>query len=173
MLREKKTRVIEQLADDLSRCAIVISTSYQGLSAKEMTVLHRVMSDAELNYRVVKNTLAILAARKVDREQLQEIIEGPVALAFGYDDVAKAARTISQYFKSAGIDARIKGGLMGERVLSAGEVVALASLPSREVLISRLMAQLQAPGRGLHHVLSAPLRGLCYVLQARAQQLAE
>ncbi|GAI57161.1 unnamed protein product [marine sediment metagenome] len=97
------------------------------------------------------------------------IIDGPTALVFGYDDAVEAAKVLSQYIKSTGLAVQIEGGLLGERVLSADEVIALAGLPPREILISQLIAQLQAPVRSLHNILSSPLRELRHVLQARIQ----
>jgi len=175
MLRERKTQIIGQLADDLSRSTIVIATSYQGLTVKEMTGLRRALADADVDvdYHVVKNTLAYLAAQKVGKEQLKDIIDGPTALAFGYDDVVKVAKTLDQYIKSTGLAVQIGGGLLGERVLSAEEVTILANLPPKDELVSKLISQLQTPIRSLHSVLSLPLRGLCNVLQARIQSFAE
>jgi len=173
MLRERKTQIIGQLSDKLSRSAIVIATSYQGLPAKEMTELRRALADASVDYHVVKNTLTRFAAQRASKEQVMSIIDGPTALAFSYGDVVKAAKVLSQYIKSKDLALQIKGGLLGERVLSGDEVVALASLPPREILVSQLIAQLQAPVRSLHNVLSSPLRGLCYVLQARIQNFIQ
>jgi large subunit ribosomal protein L10 len=169
MLREKKMQIVSELADDLSRSAIIIATNYQGLLAKQMTELRSTLAKADIEYHVVKNTLVYRAADKVGKLQLMNIIEGPVALAFGYDDVANTARVLNQYIKSAASPLQIKGGLLGDRVLLPEEVVSLANLPTREVLISKLLGQLQAPVRTLHNVLNSPLQGLLYVLQNRAQ----
>lgn len=169
MLREKKTQIIGQLADDLSRSNIVIATSYQGLPAKEMTVLRRALAGAAADYHVVKNTLTRLAAQRAGKEQIAGIIDGPTALVFGYDDAVEAAKVLSQYIKSTELAVQIKGGLLGERVLNADEVIALAGLPPRQILVSQLIAQLQAPVRTLHNILSSPLRELCHVLQVRIQ----
>ena len=172
MLKEKKRQIIDQLADDLSRSTIVIATSYQGVAAREMTGLRRNLADIDVSYRVIKNTLACLAAQRVGKEQLEAVIDGPTALAFGYDDVARVAKVLNQCLKSKGSAMQIKGALLGERVLSADDVEALANLPPREELIALLIAQLQAPVRRLHNSLSSPMRGVCNVLQARIQSLA-
>lgn len=177
MLREKKTKIITQLADNLSRSAIVIATSYQGLSAKEMAELRWALAGAAVDYHVVKNTLVRFAAQRANKEQVVNIIDGPTALAFGYDDAVQAAKVLNQYIKSKESPVEIKGGLLGERVLDAEEVIALAGLPSREVLLSLVVAQLQAPIRGLHNVANYPLQGLWNVLQAlvlsKAKDLTE
>jgi len=173
MLKEKKRQIIDKLADDLSRSTIIITTSYQGLAAREVAELRRTLTNADVSFHVVKNTLACLAARRIGKEQLEGVIDGPTAMAFGYDDVARVAKVLSQCLKSMGSVVQIKGGLLGERVLSANEVIALANLPPREELIAQLIAQLQAPVRGLHNVLSSPIYGACSVLQARIRSLTE
>lgn len=166
MLRGKKAQIIAQLADKLSRSTIVVATSYQGLLAKEIAELRRTLAGAGVDYRVVKNSLVSFAARRASREQLMSIIDGPTALAFGYDEAIETAKAFNQYIKSKESPVEIKGALLEERVLSGSEVIALADLPSKAALISQLVAQLDAPIRGLHNVLSSPLQGLGSVLQA-------
>jgi large subunit ribosomal protein L10 len=173
MLREKKAQIIDQLTESLSRSTVVIATNYQGLSAKQMAELRHVLADAAVDYHVVKNTLVYFAAQRADKEQAMSIIEGPTALAFGYDDVVKPAKVLNQYSKSAGLALQIRGGLLGERVLDADDVITLASLPAREVLIAQLIAGLQSPIGSLHNILNYPLQGLSNVLQARIQKLSE
>lgn len=166
MLKEKKAKIIDCVAKDLSRSIVVIATGYQGMRAKDMAELRQLLSRAGIDFHVVKNTLARFAADKADKPQLMSLIEGPVALAFGYDDVVKPAKVLSQYIKSTSAALQIKGALLGDQVVSAGAVLDLASLPPRDVLLSRLMAQLQAPVRSLHNVLSSPFQGLLTSLQA-------
>ena len=177
MLRAKKAQIIAQLADKLSRSTIVVATSYQGLLAKEMAELRRTLAGANVDYRVVKNTLVGFAAQRAGREQVMSIIDGPTALVFGYDEAVGTAKALNQYIKSKESPVEIKGGLLVERVLNASEVIALADLPSKATLISQLAAQLEAPIRNLHNVLSSPLQGLGNVLQAivlsKAKNLTE
>jgi large subunit ribosomal protein L10 len=169
MLREKKVQIVSNLADDLSRSTIIIATNYQGLLAKQIADLRNALTKAGIGYHVVKNTLVYRAADQVGKPQLRDIIEGPVALAFGYSDVVNTAKTLNQYIKSAALSLQIRGGLLGERILFPEELASLANLPPREVLISRLLGQLQAPVVTLHNILSFPLRGLLNVLQNKAQ----
>jgi large subunit ribosomal protein L10 len=92
-----------------------------------------------------------------------------VALAFGYEDIVNTVKTFNQYIKSSALSLQIRGGLLGDRILLPEELASLANLPPREVLISKLLGQLQAPVGTLHNILSFPLRGLLTVLQNRAQ----
>ena len=172
MLREKKVQIVSNLADDLSRSTIIIATNYQGLLAKQMAELRNALAKAGVEYHVVKNTLVYRAADQAGKPQLRDIIEGPVALAFGYDDIVNTAKALNQYIKSAALSLQIRGGLLGDRILLPEEVVSLANLPPREVLISKLIGQLQAPIGTLHNILNLPLQGLLNVLQNRAQTIS-
>jgi large subunit ribosomal protein L10 len=172
MLREKKVQIISNLSDDLSRSTIIIATNYQGLLAKQIAELRNALAKAGVGYHVVKNTLVYRAADQAGKPQLRDIIEGPVALAFGYDDVVNTAKTLNQYIKSAALSLQIRGGLLGDRILLPEEVVSLANLPTREVLISKLIGQLQAPVGNLHNILNRPLQGLFNVLQNKAQTIS-
>jgi len=172
MLREKKVQIVSSLADDLSRSTIIIATNYQGLLAKQVAELRNALAKAGIGYHVVKNTLVYRAADQVGKPQLRDIINGPVALAFGYDDIVNTAKALNQYIKSAALPLQIRGGLLGDRILLPEEVISLANLPSREVLISRLIGQLQVPVGTLHNILNLPLQGLLNVLQNRAQTIS-
>ena len=172
MLREKKVQIVSNLADDLSRSTIIIATNYQGLLAKQMAELRNALAKAGVEYHVVKNTLVFRAADQAGKPQLRDIIEGPVALAFGYDDVVNTAKALNQYIKSAALSLQIIGGLLEDRILLPEEVVSLANLPTREVLISKLIGQLQAPIGTLHNILNLPLQGLLNVLQNRTQTIS-
>jgi large subunit ribosomal protein L10 len=173
MLRERKMQIVSNLADDLSRSTIIIATNYQGLLAKQMAELRNALAKAGVEYHVVKNTLVYRAADKAGKPQLVDIIEGPMALAFGYDDIVKTAKALNQYIKSAALSLQITGGLLGERILLPEEVVSLGNLPPREVLVSKLIGQLQAPPGTLHNILNFPLQGLLNLLQNRAQTTNE
>jgi large subunit ribosomal protein L10 len=136
-----------------------------------MTGLRRKLRQVEVEYRVIKNTLARFAAEQAGKEGLNQIIEGPTAIAFGYDDVTEPARALLDYIRSAKVDLTIRGGFLEQRVLSASEVTALATLPSKEVLIAKLLGALQGNTFALVQVLNATPAGFARVLNARIQQL--
>jgi len=160
MIKEKKTQIIEQLEEKLTRSKIVIATSYQGIAAKDMTTLRRSVADPAIDYQIVKNNLMRIAAQKAGKDLVMSIIDGPTAIIFAYEDVVKAARSISQYIKASGLDITVNGALLGERALTSEEVVALANLPSREVLISQVVTMINSPLYGLHNVLKARIQDL-------------
>jgi large subunit ribosomal protein L10 len=171
MLKEKKEQLIEELASSLSRCTIAVATDYRGLTAKEMVQLRRRLTESGIEYRVIKNTLTRFAAEKAGKSQLETLLAGPVAMAFGYDDVIKPPKVLREHIRSVGSVLQIKGGILGDRLLTAEDVADLAAMPSRDVLLARLVGQLNAPLQALHTVLSAPLRGLLNVMQARIKQV--
>ena len=171
MRREKKEEAIRQLAQKISRCNIAIATNYRGLSVAEMTELRRRLRQVEVEYRVIKNTLARFAAEQAGKGGLNQIIEGPTAIAFGYGNVTEPAQALLDYIRSSKVELTIRGGLLEQRVLSASEVIALADLPSKEALIAKLLGGLQGPIFALAQVLNATPAGFVRVLNARIQQL--
>ena len=152
---------------------IAISADFSSLGVGDMTALRRTLREKGVQFRVIKNSLALLAADAAGRPAMKEIIEGPTGIAFGYDDPTGPAKALSEFIRDARSPLRIKGGVMGEQVLTAEEVGRLASLPSREELVARLLGQLQSPVSGLVYVLNAPISGLARVLQRRVETAGE
>jgi large subunit ribosomal protein L10 len=171
MAKEKKILVVSGLKDKFSRANIMLITDYRGLSAKEINELRRHLDRSGVEYRVVKNTLARLAANQVGKEIAVPLFDGPVAIAFGYEDEVKLARSLVEYIRDSGSVLQIKGGVMGDRVLDRKDVQTLATLPAKEILVSQLVGQMLSPLQSLHNVLMAPLRGMSVLLQARMRQL--
>lgn len=171
MRLEEKKQVVSELANRLERSTIVITTSYRGLSVAEMTELRRRLRQEEIEYRVIKNTLAQFAAEKVGKEGLTSIIEGPTAIAFGYGDIVAPAKALLDYIRATKSELRINGGLMEQRVLTAAEVTTLATLPPKEVLIAKLLSGMQGPISAVVQVLNANITGLLGLLVARTKQL--
>lgn len=169
MLKEKKKELVSKLAESLSRSVLIIAANYQGSLAKPAAEFRSALAKAGIEYHVVKNTLVRVAAEKAGKPQLMSIIEGPIALTFGYNDPVSTAKIFNQYVKSMGLPLQVTGGLLGERVLLPEEVTNLAGLPPKEVLVSKLIGQLLSPISSLHNTLSFPLKGLLNVLQSRAQ----
>ena len=171
MSREKKTQIIDSLQQVFSRCSIGILTDYRGLSATEMTDLRRRLRELKIEYRVVKNTLARFAAQRAGREELLSFFEGPVAIAFGYGNITEPAKALADYIETSKASMSIKGGFLPDRLLTSADVTTLSTLPSREVLLARVLGGMQSPISALVSQLTAPMRGIIAVLQARIQQL--
>ena len=171
MAREKKTQLIDELQEVFSECSIGILTDYRGLTTTQLTDLRRKLRSAGVSYRVVKNSLAQLAAERAGRQDLMSSFEGPVAIAYGYDDLTQSAKALMDYIRSTKSILNIKGGFLSTRLLTAGDVENLSKLPPREILIGQVLAGMQSPITALVYCLVSPLRGIMGVLQARIQQL--
>ena len=171
MSREKKAQIIDVLQDTCSRCKIAILTDYRGLATSEMTALRRRLQESGSEYRVVKNTLARFAATRAGKDDLVSSIEGPIAIAFGYDDITEPAKVLMSYIRDSKSSLSIKGGLLGNRILTSEDVTTLSTLPSREVLLARVLGQMKSPISALVSCLTSPIRGIMGVLQAKIQQV--
>ena len=171
MSKEKKTEIIDQLQEVFSKCNVGILTDYRGLSTMEITALRRKLVESGINYRVVKNTLARLAVERAGKEDLVGLFEGPVAIASGYGDINEPARVLADYIRTSKISLGIKGGFLEDKLLTAEDIMTLATLPSREVLLAKIVGGMQSPIYALLNCFTTPLRGLMGVLQARIQQL--
>jgi large subunit ribosomal protein L10 len=171
MATEKKVQIVESLQEVFSKCNVGILTDYRGLKTAEINDLRRKLREAGIEYRVVKNTLAQFAAKKAGMEELAGSFEGPVAIAFGYGEIPEPAKVLTEYIRTSKSTMNIKGGFLSNRLLTSRDVETLATLPTREVLISQVMAGIQSPIVALVNVLAAPVRGIMGVLQARIQQL--
>jgi large subunit ribosomal protein L10 len=172
MQKDKKAEVIADLKKNLAENPFVVSTTYQGTTAQNLAQLRWTLASAGIEYHVVKTTLLRIAAEQTGRTPVMQIMEGPVALGFARDAV-EAAKALRLQARNKEARVQVQGGLLGKRVLTAAEVLALADLPPREVLIAQLAAQLLAPVSRLHRALSWPVQGLRNVLQARIESLAQ
>ncbi len=174
MPTQAKIDSVAELKDKLERCSIALSAGYRGIPVNEMTELRRRMREAGVEFVVVKNTLANLAAQEANVPQFSEIMEGPTAIAFGYDDPVDTAKAVSEYIRSTRSPLTIRGAVMGDSpTLASAEVERLASLPAKPQLLANLLGQIQAPISRLVGVLNGPLQNLDGLLQARIRQLEE
>jgi large subunit ribosomal protein L10 len=171
MPTKKKEQAVENLKKVFAKCDIGILTDYRGLKTPEINELRGKLREADIEYKVVKNSLAQLAARNAGLEHLEGAFEGPLAVAFGYGEPTKTAKVIADFIRVTKYSLEIKSGFLADRMLSAAEVGTLAKLPSREVLLSQVIGGMKSPIYGLVNVLAGPIRGMMGVLQARIQQL--
>lgn len=169
--KHEKQQVIDELADSLSKSTIIITTDYRGLTAKDMVQLRKILRESGIDYKVAKNTLTRFAAEKTGHNQLKDMLLGPMAIVFGYDDEVKPAKILNDFIKSTGSSLKITGGLLADKRLTQNDVINLANIPPKEILIGRLVGQLAAPLQSMHYILSSPIRGLIYTLQARGEQI--
>jgi large subunit ribosomal protein L10 len=173
MPKEKKVKIVEGLEESFSKCTIGIMTDYRGMTTTDLNALRRKLREAKVEYKVVKNTLALIAAKNAHLGHTSDSFNGPMAVAFGYGEMSDAARALTDFIRNSKSPMKIRGGFLTDRVLTANEIDYLAKLPSRNVLISQVMAGIQSPITGLVNVLAAPMRGVMQVLQGRIKQMEE
>ena len=145
----KKEQDISALEKRISESTIAIATDYSGMSVTDMTELRRALRGQGVDYRVVKNTLTYRAADSVGKPQFKDVVKGPTGVAFGYGEVTEPAKALTNFIRDTGSALKVRGAVMGERILTPGEVEALGKLPSKEVLIAKLAGQLQGGIAGL------------------------
>jgi large subunit ribosomal protein L7/L12 len=168
MKKEEKATAIAELNEKFSRAKLAVMTECSGLEVNHITELRRQLRGVKAEFRVVKNTLA---ARAVDGTQLAAAkphFKGPLAMLIGYDDPAVATKILRDFIKAEKRDEKMKitVGVLDGNLLQAEQLLAVASLPSKAVLISMLLSAMQGPARGLVYALSGLLRGLVGVLAA-------
>lgn len=183
MPTQRKIEIVEELRDRIERSVIAIATEYRGLSATEMVQLRSAMREAGVEMRVVKNRLLLLAAEQAQRPELAELVEGPTAIVFGYDDITAPAKAVTEYARQARNAFAVRKGLLDGQVLSAAELREIGELPPREVLIAQVAGALMSPVTHLaglfNRLLTNPagillndsLRTFSGLLEARAGQL--
>lgn len=167
--KEARVAQYQQLVGDSQTFVL---TEYKNLTMKQMNDLRGRLRGVGASYHVTKNTLLQLALQEMGRPTLDTLLKGPTAVGYLGDDFAAGIKVLLQFAEeSKAIE--VKGGLMGDRALSADDVVTLSRLPGREELIAQVLSRLQGPMYGLVSVLNGPIRGLMYVLKARQEQLAK
>jgi len=167
----KKEQMVEELRERIARSTIAVGADYRGLTVPEIVQLRRKMRSAGVELKVVKNTLTRLAAERAGKPVLNELIEGPTALAFGYGDIMDVARAFSEYLPKAPASFSVRGFYLEGQILPARELVELAKLPPKEVFLAQVAGQLQSPLATLAALLQAPLTTFAGLMQATQQEL--
>ena len=133
----KKAAVIEELTDKLGRINAAALIEYRGLNVAEISDLRNQLRRREIELQVTKNTLLREAAHRNNMENLDDLFEGPTAVAFIYGDESTGTKALNDYFRTARVGAIKSGILRGGRRVTAEQFVRLADLPNRETLLAR------------------------------------
>lgn len=149
----KEARVAE-IKEKLEKANSVVLSQYQGLTVEEDTVLRKNLREAGVEYKVYKNTLVILAAKELGLEGIVEYLEGPVAIAFGYEDVTVAARVLNDFAKDHK-KLELKAGIVEGEIYDTDKIKQLATIPSKEVLIAKLLGSIKSPISSFARVINA------------------
>lgn len=167
--RRDKEKEVAALQEQLARVSTVILTTFQGIKAGEDLRLRRAVEAAGGHYRVLKNTLAELAAKGTPAEPLLKDLQGTNSIAYTSTDPVVLAKALSKVVKEVPAF-RFKAGLVEGRVVSLDELRRLAELPSRNELMGKLVFLLQAPARGLVAALGGVPRNLAVVLNEAVKE---
>jgi large subunit ribosomal protein L10 len=164
MNKAEKQQTVDSLGEQFRSIDSAFLINYRGLKVVDATELRRKIREIDGCYVVVKNTLAMRAAKQTKLEQLEPFFEGPTAIAYHHKDVVGLAKLLTDISRTNPSIA-FKAALVEGKVVSASEIQAIASMPSREVMLSKLVFILKAPLQRLATVLKAPVRNLDLVLK--------
>jgi large subunit ribosomal protein L10 len=166
---DAKQQIAENLHDRFARSAIIVVTDYNGLDVAALNDLRRRLRVEGVEYQVVKNTLLVRAAADTEADLIKEYFKGPSAVAISYDDPVAPAKVLTQFAKENN-KLEIKVGVLNGKVLDLNAVKALATLPSKEVMLAQFLAVLNAVPTSFVRVLAEVPRSLLNVLTAIKEQ---
>jgi large subunit ribosomal protein L10 len=171
MPRPEKVEQVELLTEKLKSARVAVLTDYRGLTVGQLQDLRGRLRANDVEYRVVKNTLARRAAVEAGHPGFQDQLKGPVAIAFGGEDIGAPARLLAEYIRQTRLRLDIVGGLVEGRVMGPEEVRRIADLPPRQVLLAQLLGTLQSPIAQLVATIQAPVQQLVGLLEAYRDKL--
>jgi len=168
-IRPEKASKVAELKELLTGAKSIVLVNYCGLTVAEDTKLRSAMREAGVKYTVAKNTLIRIAAKEVGIEGMDAFLEHNTAIAVAKEDPIAVAKIVNDFAKDHKA-LEIKAGVLDGRIISVDEIKALAALPSREVLLAKMLGSMQAPISGLANVLQGTIRNFVYVLDAVRQE---
>lgn len=172
MNREEKQQVVDSLSQEIGQATNAFLIEFKGITVPQVTELRKQVRESGSRYVVVKNTLALIALKDSAMIELREKFSGETAVAYNSGDAVALAKALSKFAKDVPAMS-FKGAMLDGKVVAASQIETIASLPSREELVSRLLFMLQSPIRGLVTVLQANIRNLAVVLDQVAKQRSE
>jgi large subunit ribosomal protein L10 len=172
MATKRKKETVKELGHLFANSSVLIFTDYRGLKVSDLTNLRRVLRDKGVEYHITKNTLAELAAHRASMDGMLPMLDGPTAIAFVGEDIPGAAKVLTDFVRTSKI-LQIRGGLMGNKTISADEIGDLTKILTKEQYLSQLMGAMRAPIQNFVNVLNAPIQSFVNVLSARLDQMKE
>lgn len=152
--RQLKEAKVQEIKSKLEKAEAVILANYQGLNVEEDTELRKKLREAGIEYKVYKNTLTKLAAKKIGIDGIDEYLEGPVSIAIGYEDPTAPARILNNFAKEHK-KLELKAGIIQGEIFDTDKIKQLAEIPPREVLLAKLLGSFKAPLSNLAYLLNA------------------
>ncbi len=169
MNKQEKKETIDELHEKFARAKTAVITGYTGINVEQITELRSKLRKSQVEYRVVKNTLARRAVQGTGLEPLKDYFVGPVGIALGFDDVVAPAKVLFEFNKTQE-KLQLKVGVLDGKLLQQADIKALATLPSLNSLRGKIIGLLQAPASRMVGVLAAPGGQIARVLKAKADK---
>ena len=163
--RPEKVAIVDELKQRFESSTAVVLTEYRGLSVAELESLRRRLRESGGEYKIFKNTFVRFAANDRGLSDLVPLLEGPTGLAFVSGDAVEVAKVIKDFARE-NPELIVKGGVLGEAIISAKDIISLADLPSRDVLLAKIAGGLAAPMQKFAGLLQALPQNFAYALSA-------
>lgn len=168
--KAQKTQTVEDLKASLLSSKLTVVSDYQGTTVTELTQLRREIQKAGGHFTVAKNTLIKLAIQGQDfAPSLESFLKGPTAIIHTNGDAVSVAKAVTEYMKKVK-KTSIKGGVLEGKAISEDDLKSIAALPSKEVLIAKMLGSMNAPAQNVVYALSGVSRNLVYALEAIRKQ---
>jgi len=164
--RDNKQQQIEQMNERLGRAKAIFLADFRGMNVDKATSLRNELRAASVEYKVFKNTLLERAAQGTGMECIGPYLAGPTSIAICYDDPVSAAKVLSKFAKDPLGKFVLKAGVLSGKLIDVPQIQALAELPSREVLLAKMLGSMQAPATNFVGVLAALPGSLVRALDA-------
>jgi len=165
-----KRQAVAELAELLRSSSAMAVADYRGLKVSDMQSVRRTLRDSGVELTIAKNRLLKIAADEAELAELKPLLSGPTALATIDGDEAAMAKALAEAFRPYSRVVTMRGGMLGSRAIDASQLTRLATLPSREVLLSKIAGGMVAPMTSMAGVLAANIRNLVGVLSAVAEK---
>ncbi len=162
--KEEKIRIVSELKDKFEKARGIVFTDYRGLDVEEITGLRNSLRSVDVEYKVIKNTLAKRAAEDTQVEPAKDVFSGPVGIAVGYDDPVLLLKKVLEFNKS-NEKLEIKGGIVEGGVCTPEQIREISNLPPREVLLSMLVGAMQSPLSKLAGLMNSTITQFAYALE--------
>lgn len=164
--REQKNKTLKDLSERFSKAKSVVFLGFQGLTVKDDMSLRKKLKGENVDYKVAKKTLIKIGLKEAKAEKVDELVlEGPVAVAIGYEDEIAPARLASEFSKTND-KIKILGGYIASKYINAKDMKIFATLPGKDQLRAQLVGTINAPISGFVNVLAGNIRGLVNVIKA-------
>jgi large subunit ribosomal protein L10 len=172
MKREEKAQAISEFNESIGQATNAFLIDFKGITVPQVTELRKQVRETGSGYVVVKNTLALIAVKDSPLKTLEKQFSGMTAVAYNTTDAVALAKALTKFAKDVPT-VMFKGAMLNGQIVPASEIQNIASLPSREELVSKLLFLMLSPIRGLVTVLNANIRNIAVVLDQIAKQKNE